>query len=471
MKLSDFCGTILLDKTFRMFGTFRTFEIGFKIPIVPMIAIITIIPFKMFYDEAKVKIKAGDGGNGVVSFFRTKGITHGGPDGGDGGAGGNIYIEATDSENTLSDYIHQKEFEAENGKNGEKQRCHGKNGGDLVLRVPVGTVFFRTNINDKEIFLFDLNKNGQKELLAKGGRGGFGNAHFTSSTRQSPKFAELGSPGDEFEIKMELRLIADVGLVGYPNSGKSTLLSRVTSARPKIANYPFTTIVPNLGVVERGKTRLVLADIPGLIEGASAGRGLGHEFLRHIRRTRLLVHLIDGTEDDWVKRYKEIRKELGDFDKALLDKKELVAINKIDVLDKEEIKEKLSAFGGEIKKKLKIKKIYLISSLTGEGIKKLFDDVFETAAKTPIPKIEQVEKVFTFEDVDPRAFEIKKVKSGFRVYCKKIDEIAARADFNNPEAVGRIKDVMKKLGIVKAMEKQGLKVGDLVWIGDKTIEW
>ena len=422
----------------------------------------------MFYDEAKVKIKAGDGGNGVVSFFRTKGITHGGPDGGDGGAGGSIYVEATDSENTLADFIHQKEFTAESGKPGEKQRRHGKNGPDLVLRVPVGTVFFRTNINNKEVFIFDLNKNGQKELLARGGRGGFGNAHFTSSTRQSPKFAELGSPGDEFDIKMELRLIADIGLIGYPNCGKSTLIARVTSARPKIANYPFTTTIPNLGVVERGKTRLVIADIPGLIEGASAGKGLGHEFLRHIRRTRLLVHIIDGTEDDWAKRYKEIRKELGEFDKALLEKRELVVVNKIDVIDKAEFRIQNS----ELKKKAKIKKVYPISAVTGEGVKELFNDVFEIAQKTPLPELDKrAEKVFTFEDIDPRSFDIKKVKSGFRVYCKKIDEIAQRTSFTNEEAVDRIRDVMQKLGIVKAMLKQGLQVGDLIWIGDKVIDW
>jgi len=422
----------------------------------------------MFYDEAKVKIKAGDGGDGMVSFFRTKGITHGGPDGGDGGNGGDIFIEATDSENTLSDFIHQKEFEAENGKNGAKQRCHGKAGDDLLLKVPVGTVVFKTLDDGKEVFIFDLNKAGEKKLLAKGGKGGFGNAHFTSSTRQSPQFAEYGSPGEELNIKMELRLVADVGLVGFPNSGKSTLLSRVTSARPKIANYPFTTIIPNLGVIERGKDRLILADIPGLIEGASVGKGLGHEFLRHIKRTRLLVHIIDGLEEDWVARHKEIRKELGDFDKTILDKKEIVAINKIDIINKDRIKSQES----RIKKELKIKKLHLISAVTGEGVKELFDDVFEIASKTPIPKFElSEEKVFTFEDVDEKFFEVKKVKSGFRVYCKKIDYLTERSDLNNIEAVERLKDVMKKLGIVKAMTKEGLKSGDLIWIGDKTIEW
>ncbi|HRY60268.1 MAG TPA: GTPase ObgE [Patescibacteria group bacterium] len=420
----------------------------------------------MFYDEAKIKIKAGDGGNGVVSFFRTKGITHGGPDGGDGGNGGDIYLESTNSENTLSDYIHQKEFEAPNGEPGSKQRCHGKEGDDIILKVPVGTVVFKL-LDDKEVFLFDLNKAGVKVLLAKGGKGGFGNAHFTSSTRQSPKFAELGSPGEEFAIRLELQLIADVGLVGFPNCGKSTLLARVTSARPKIANYPFTTIVPNLGVVVRGKSSLVLADIPGLIEGASQGKGLGHEFLRHIKRTRLIVHIIDGLEDDWAARYKEIKKELGQFDKTILDKKELVAINKIDAISKEEIKEKLKKI-----KKLKLKKIYLISAVSGEGVKELFDDVFEIASKTPVPKYEvDQEKVFTFEDIDPNFFEVRKVKSGFRVYCKKLDYIATRTNFDNDEAVERLRDVMKKLGIAKAMEKQGINLGDVVWIGEKKIEW
>lgn len=440
----------------------------------------------MFYDEAKVKIKAGDGGNGIVSFFQTRGVSHGGPDGGDGGNGGSIYFEATTSENTLADYVNRKEIGAENGENGMKQRCHGKAGKDLVLMVPVGTVVFqviegesrgqtsgstlRTDLgtDKKEAFLYDLNKAGMKVLAAKGGKGGFGNAHFTSSTRQAPKFAEYGSPGDELDLRIELQLIADVGLVGYPNSGKSTLLSRVTSARPKIANYPFTTIIPNLGVVVRGKSILVLADIPGLIEGASEGRGLGHEFLRHIKRTRLIVHIIDGLEDDWASRYKEIRKELGDFDKSILDKKELVVVNKIDALDKEEVKEKLK----ELKKKLKPKKIYPISAVTGEGVKELFDDVFELAAKTPIPKVEiDSEKVFTFEDVDPNFFEVKKVATGFRVYCKKIDYMVARSNLSNWQAEERVKDIMKKLGIEKAMKKQGLKEGDVIWIGDKTIEW
>lgn len=422
----------------------------------------------MFYDEAKVKIKAGDGGNGVVSFFRTKGITHGGPDGGDGGNGGSVYLEATDSENTLSGFINRKEFEAPSGEAGSKQRCHGKAGDDLVLRVPVGTVIFRVDNNDKEIFIFDLNKNGQKVILAHGGKGGFGNAHFTSSTRQSPKFAELGSPGEEFEIKMELRLVADVGLIGYPNCGKSTLISRVTSARPKIANYPFTTIVPNLGVVIRGKTRLVLADIPGLIEGASEGKGLGHEFLRHIKRTRLLVHIIDATEDDWLKRYKEIHKELKQFDKTILDKKELIVVNKIDAVDKERLKVESLKF----KKALKLKKVYFISAVTGEGVKELFDDVFEIAQKTPIPELDVVaEKIWTFEDIDPRSFDIVKIKKGFKIYCKKIDEISARTNFTNWEAVERVRDVMQKLGITKAMLKQGLQPGDLVWVGDKKIEW
>ena len=429
-----------------------------------------------FYDEAKVKLKAGDGGNGAVSFFRTKGITHGGPDGGDGGNGGDIYLEASESEHMLSDYIHQKIFEAKNGEMGGKQRCHGKGGQDLVLKVPVGTVVFKVIPSrdkaclvptNKEVFLFDLNKPGQKVMIARGGKGGFGNAHFTTSTRQSPKFAELGSPGEELDIRLELQLVADIGLVGYPNSGKSTLLSRVTSARPKIADYPFTTLIPNLGVIEKGKTRLVIADIPGLIEGASQGKGLGLEFLRHIKRTRIIIHIIDGLENDWVKRYKEIRKELEDFDKTILDKKELIVVNKIDAIDKEKLKVESS----KVKKLLKLKKLYLISAVTGEGVKELFNDVFETVSKLPIPKIEETEKVFTFEDIDPRFFEIKKIKSGFRIYCKKIDEIADRTNFDNWEAVERLKDVMKKLGIAKAMEKEGLVGGSLVWVGERPIEW
>ncbi len=422
----------------------------------------------MFYDQAVVKLKAGDGGNGLVSFFHTKRVAKGGPDGGDGGNGGSVYFETDDNINTLSDYIRKKKFIAGNGEGGGSRKKHGKNGEDLILRVPLGTIVFSVSRNGDERFVTDLNKKNEKIIIAKGGRGGFGNAHFTSSSRQTPRFAEFGSPGEEIEIKLELRLVADVGLVGFPSCGKSTLLSRVTSAKPKIAEYPFTTIVPNLGVIRRKNSSLVIADIPGLIEGASQGKGLGHEFLRHIKRTRLIVHMIDALSDDWVRDYLDIRHEMGEFDKSLLERKELVAVNKIDVMDEGDLKYQISNF----KSKTKLKKVYPISAVTGKGTDELFNDVFRLIQKIPVPEINlKEEKIFTYKDVDENLFEIKKVKSGFRVYCKKIDKLAQRTDFNNWEAVERLRDVMKKLGIIKEMKKQGINSGDLIWIGEKVIEY
>ena len=422
----------------------------------------------MFYDRSTIYIKAGNGGNGIVTFRHSKEAARGGPDGGDGGKGGSIYFEASDRENTLLDFVRQKEFKATDGEMGGSARCHGKNGEEMVLSVPVGTIIYKISPDGKKQLLADLVKKGERVLAARGGRGGFGNAHFTSSTRQTPKFAEFGSPGDEADLALELRLVADVALVGFPSAGKSTLISRVTSARPKIADYPFTTLTPNLGVIVRGRSRLVIADIPGLIEGASEGKGLGHEFLRHIQRTRMVVHLIDATSDDWVANYKTIRKELEKFDKKLSKEKEIVAINKIDLVDMADCKLRIA----DLKKKAKLKKIYLISALTGKNLDNLFDDVFHDIQYIKAPEIEiDHKKVFTFDDVDPRVFEIKKVTTGFHVYCKKLDEMALRTNFSNWQATARFTDIMKKLGVVKAMEKQGLKDGDLIWVGEKAVEW
>jgi len=422
----------------------------------------------VFYDQTTVNLKAGDGGNGLVSFFRTRGVPKGGPDGGDGGDGGSIYFEADTNLNTLSDFVRKKEYKAKSGEPGGGQKMHGKSGEDMVLKVPVGTLGVKILDEGGEQFLFDLKKHGERIEITKGGKGGFGNAHFTSSTRQAPRFAELGSPGQDIDARLELRLLADVGLVGFPNCGKSTLLSKVSDARPKIANYPFTTIIPNLGVVKKGKDHLVVADIPGLIEGASVDKGLGYEFLRHIKRTRLIIHMIDGLSDDWVRDYLDIRKELVDFDESLKKKKELIIINKIDVLDPEELKDKLKEF----KKTVKKRKVYEVSAVTGKGIKELFNDVFKTVSVTPIPEIDlEKEKIFTYEDVDEDSFEIKKVASGFRIYSKKLERIAKRTDFSNWEALDRLIDVMKKIGITKQLKKEGIKEDDKVWIGDRVLEW
>lgn len=429
----------------------------------------------MFYDQADILVRAGSGGNGAVSFYRAKGITKGGPDGGDGGNGGSVYVVATNRLNTLSDYISRKKFIATDGERGDIVNRHGKKGEDLVLYVPVGTMIWQlTGRTDRPPeFIADLTEDGQRFLLAQGGRGGFGNAHFTSSTRQSPEFAEAGSPGESKDIRLELRLLADVGLVGFPNAGKSTLISRVSSARPKIADYPFTTLVPNLGVVMRGDDRLVVADIPGLIEGASEGKGLGHEFLRHVSRCRLIVHMIDATSDDWVAAYRTIRTELEKFDPHLSKKPEIVVVNKIDMLSESEQSRASSKQSNSLKKALKKDTpIFFISAVTGDGIKELFDAIFEIASGLPAPSShEDARKVFRIDSIAGDIFDIRELPSGYRVVGKRIEELALRLPLDQWQARERMLDIMKKQGIMKALIKKGLKAGDKIWIGEKAMEY
>ncbi|MFZ1458617.1 MAG: GTPase ObgE, partial [Candidatus Saccharimonadales bacterium] len=282
----------------------------------------------MFVDSAKVFVKAGKGGDGIVSFRHEKYVAMGGPDGGDGGRGGNVVFEADERKNTLLDFRYKKDVKAVDGEAGGKRQMHGKNGDDTTVSVPVGTQIYR----DQEL-VADLATKGQQAIIARGGDGGFGNAHFKSSTRQAPRVAELGEVGDEFEARLELKLLADVGLVGFPNAGKSTFLSVVSNARPEIADYPFTTLTPNLGVADIDDTSLLIADIPGLIEGASEGKGLGDAFLRHIERSAVLLHLIDAYSDDVALAYQTIREELRRYSPALLDHPEVVALTKIEGLD------------------------------------------------------------------------------------------------------------------------------------------
>lgn len=322
-----------------------------------------------FVDQAKIYVKAGDGGAGCVSFRREKYVPRGGPDGGDGGDGGDVILIADPQIHTLYDFYHQVHFYAENGKPGMGKRMKGKDGEDLLLRVPLGTV-----VRDGETgeILGDLIRPGQTLIVAKGGKGGRGNAHFATPTRQAPKFAEKGQPGEERWLILELKLIADVGLVGLPNVGKSTLLSKITSAKPKIADYPFTTLQPNLGVVflNEGET-FVVADIPGLIEGAHKGLGLGHEFLRHIERTRVLLYVLDITREDALNQdFINLQRELYLYNPILLKKDFLIAFNKVDLLKREEREEKIqrlkSLFNPELRNR-----IYVISAVTGEGLKDL----------------------------------------------------------------------------------------------------
>lgn len=322
----------------------------------------------MFVDEATILVKAGDGGRGCVSFRREKYVPRGGPDGGDGGKGGDVILEADPNLRTLLDYRYQRHYRAQDGEPGRGKNQHGKDGEDLVLRVPVGTVVYDAETGQ---VLADLCEPGQRVVVARGGRGGRGNAHFATPTRQTPRFAEPGQKGEERTLRLELRLLADIGLVGYPNVGKSTFLGKVSRARPKVAPYPFTTLAPHLGVVRMGEREFVVADIPGLIEGAHRGVGLGIQFLRHIKRTKILLHLLDISDGgDPLKRYDDIRKEMGLFDEELLRKPELVVLNKIDLPEVRrripEVKEIFAQRG---------KEVFPISALTGEGLAELLREV------------------------------------------------------------------------------------------------
>ena len=325
-----------------------------------------------FIDEAIIRVKAGNGGNGAVSFRRAKYIPKGGPDGGDGGKGGDIIIKCVGNINTLLDFKYKKDYEAQNGENGHGSNMHGKSGEDLTINVPKGTqIYFDEEDEENSI---DFTKVGQEVVIAKGGNGGFGNAYFKSSVNQAPRHANPGQEGEEFELFLKLKILSDVGLVGLPNAGKSTFLSVVSKAKPKIANYPFTTLEPQLGVVRVDDYDFVVADLPGLIEGASEGKGLGDRFLKHTERCGVLLHLIDINSEDIYKDYKTIRKELETYNKKLAKKVEVIALTKCETLQQEEIQEKLKNF----EKKLKSKKnIFVISSVARIGITELLREVKE----------------------------------------------------------------------------------------------
>lgn len=424
----------------------------------------------MFADKVTIYVKAGDGGNGLVSFLHEKFREFGGPDGGDGGKGGNVILRVDDNLNTLYYYKTHHKMIAEKGEGGKKRRCHGKNGQDLIVKVPRGTIVVDEKSGET---LGDLS--GTTEMIiAKGGDGGFGNAHFISSTRQTPKVSELGEPGEEKNVVLELKMIADVGLVGLPNVGKSTLLSVISSAKPKIADYEFTTLVPNLGVVEEGKFGVekgfIVADIPGLIEGASQGKGLGDEFLRHIERTRVLVHILDGLHEDLLVDYQVIRKELKDYAVDLSDKPEIVVINKIDAVPADVLQKKLQRAQKVVKSE-----ILPISAVAHKNVTELLHDIERKLQKAPKEKIQVVpvlKKIFTLADVVGQdLFEVAKKGDGYVVQGKKIEKFAIRTDFGNPHSILRLKDIMKKTGIEKELRRQGARLGDNIEISGKTFEF
>lgn len=421
----------------------------------------------MFIDFAKVKVKAGDGGNGVVSFRHEIYVDKGGPDGGDGGHGGDVIFVASRNQNTLANYRFQKEIKAENGTAGAKRRMHGKSGKKLLVPVPVGTVLVN---EENDLVLADLTYDGQEAVVAKGGMGGYGNAHFVSSTRQAPKIAEKGEKGQELTIKLELKTIAEVGLVGLPNAGKSTLLSVISNARPEIANYPFTTLIPNLGMVDIGETALLFADIPGLIEGASEGKGLGDDFLRHVERTSVLVHLIDSYQNDLTKAYKTIVDELKAYKVDLSSRPQIVVLSKIDGLDEEII----AAHKKELQKVLpKNTQLFAISSQSGQGVKELLyavqAEVAQVHAARAAEEPEENAGLPVVSISNDQAWLVTQTENGFLVTGRKIERFAHRTEFGDRHGVQRIRDIMRKMGIMHALERKGINVGDKITIGNPTI--
>ncbi len=413
----------------------------------------------MFIDKSKIKILSGKGGNGIVAWRREKYVDKGGPAGGNGGKGGDVYLIATEDMSTLMDFQFQSVFKAENGENGYIKTQHGRCGKDLYIKVPVGTIV--KDIATGKI-IADLNKEGQIVLVAKGGRGGRGNACFATAQKRAPQFCEPGENGIERTLELELKLIADVGLLGMPNAGKSTFISAVSSAKPKIADYPFTTIVPHLGVVKKDSgDAFVIADIPGLIEGASSGVGLGHEFLRHVERCRFLIHIVDLTQEDPVNNYKLINEELKKHSEQLAKVYQVIALNKIDAID-EETKQK---YYDEFKKISN--DVFLISAATRENLKEFMYFVAQKVEEIPKPVIEvEIEEDEGAIDNDDSSYSVYKAdKHLFVVEGGKIFRLANVTDGRNTEQLYRFQNILKSMGVFDALKAAGVQEGDTVKIG------
>ena len=420
----------------------------------------------MFYDEAKIFVRSGDGGDGMISFRREKYVRQGGPDGGDGGRGGNVVFIASSHHNSLVTFQRNKHYRAGNGVHGTVQRMTGAGGEDLRLEAPVGTIIRNAETGD---VLADLTQPGQEVVVLAGGRGGRGNIHYATSRHQAPRMAERGEPGEELWLRLELKLIADVGIVGVPNAGKSTLLSVVSAARPKIADYPFTTLQPNLGVVTIGEyDTLVMADIPGLIEGASEGVGLGHDFLRHIERTRVLVHLLDGLAAEPLVDWRMINEELALYNPILATKPQLVVLNKIDLPDARAaepgIRAAITAAGYPFMS---------LSAVTGEGVQAMLYEVKRLAdAAPPAQATAAEEPIIIRPPSDGKEFTVKREgNNAWRVRGKDIERIAAMTYFEFDDAARRFQTMLQKSGITAALTAAGVKVGDSVFIGDQELEW
>ncbi len=422
-----------------------------------------------FFDRALITVKAGDGGDGMATFRREKFVPRGGPDGGDGGRGGHVYLLADPHLNTLLPFQHQRRFAAERGSNGGTSRRRGRSGKDLVVRVPPGTVV-RAEI-DGVPYEVDLSAPGMRLLASRGGKGGLGNVHFATSTYQVPRIAELGEPGQALELELELKLLADVGLVGFPNAGKSTLLSIVSAAQPKIAPYPFTTLQPNLGVAEVGDFSFVMADIPGLIEGAHRGVGLGFDFLRHIERTRMLLHLVDSAGIDGrppVEDYHKIGEELRLYQPELAERPRVVVLNKIDLPEAgphlPELRAAVVADGFLL---------FEISAATREGVDSLMQHVAARLAELPARPRDLREETLSWPvvEADPNRFSIEREEEAWRVRGRKIERLISMTNFAQADSLMRIQRVLAASGITKALLEAGVQEGDVVRIEKSELVW
>ncbi|MBI3287609.1 MAG: GTPase ObgE [Chloroflexi bacterium] len=418
----------------------------------------------MFYDEAKIYVEAGAGGNGAMSFRREKYVPRGGPDGGNGGKGGDVYLVVDPQMNTLLAFRRRRHFRAERGGHGKGKKQYGKQGADLEIAVAPGTI-----VRDAESgeLLADLTQPGQPALVARGGRRGRGNAAFASPSYQAPRLAEKGEPGQVRWLQLELKLLADVGIVGVPNAGKSTLLAAVTAAKPKIADYPFTTLEPNLGMVELDDGRsFVLVDIPGLIEGAHAGAGLGDQFLRHIERTRLLIHLLDGLSNDPLREFESIHRELALFNPTLAEKPRLVALNKIDLpparAQIDPVREQLRGKGIDL---------YPISAVSGEGVRVLLYKAADLLDQIPKETPREPVALAHREAREDGSFRIQREPGGYRIRGARAERLVAMTDFRYSESILKLHQELKALGVVKALEEAGIKPGDTVYVGELELEW
>jgi GTP-binding protein len=424
------------------------------------------------FDKTTIVVKSGSGGNGAATFRREKFVPRGGPDGGDGGKGGDVYLVADPSLNTLHTFRENMRFTAEHGGHGRKRKQYGRNGQALYIPVPPGTVVSTTI--DGVPYSIDLERPGQKLLAARGGRGGLGNIHFTTSSNQAPRISELGEPGEERHLELELKLIADVGLVGFPNAGKSTLLSVISAARPKIASYPFTTIQPNLGVVDVGYDRFVVADIPGLIENAHTGYGLGFDFLRHIERTRLIVHVVDAAGVDGrnpLDDFHQINTELREYHPDLATRPQFVVLNKLDLpAAQENLDDLLHTIP------VPHDHIFPLAAVTQQGIEPLLNRVASRLREMPAPPREPVDPdepplTWPVPAVDPDYFSIHQGEGGWHVSGVKIERLVRMTNFNQPEGLDRIQRVLAASGITNALIEAGIQEGDTVSIAGAELMW